>query len=73
MWGLKGYTFRMEISAFYIQYYIPCLFQKGFCETRIINQTLSLFFVGSKPLIFKPGMPFDAQIAVRYHDQVQTP
>ena len=44
--------------------------QRGFCETRIINQTLSLFFVGSKPLVFKPGMPFDAQIAVRYHDQV---
>ena len=45
--------------------------QKGWCETRIINNTLDLSFVGSKPLIFKPGMPFDAQIAVRYADQVK--
>ena len=44
--------------------------QRGFCETRIINQTLSLRFVGSEPIVFKPGMPFEAQIAVRYHDQV---
>ena len=44
--------------------------QKGWCETRIINNTLDLSFVGSKPLVFKPGMPFDAQIAVRYSDQV---
>ena len=44
--------------------------QRGFCETRIINQTLSLRFVGTMPLVFKPGMPFEGQIAVRYHDQV---
>lgn len=44
--------------------------QRGFCETRVINQTLSLRFVGTDPMVFKPGMPFEAQIAVRYHDQV---
>ena len=44
--------------------------QRGTCETRIINQTLSLRFVGTNPMVFKPGMPFEAQIAVRYHDQV---
>ena len=33
--------------------------QKGWCETRIINQTLSLRFVGNPPLVFKPGMPFE--------------
>ena len=44
--------------------------QRGFCETRIINQTLSLRFVGSEPIVFKPGMTFEGQIAVRYHDQV---
>lgn len=44
--------------------------QRAFCETRIINQTLSLRFVGTNPMVFKPGMPFEAQIAVRYHDQV---
>ncbi len=44
--------------------------QRGFCETRIINQTLSLRFIGSNPMVFKPGMPFEGQIAVRYHDQV---
>ena len=54
-------------------------FQKDeiFCQltdnkffSRIINQTLSLRFVGSNPMVFKPGMPFEAQITVRYHDQV---
>ena len=44
--------------------------QRGFCESRVINQTLSLRFVGSDPMVFKPGMPLEAQIAVRYHDQV---
>jgi hypothetical protein len=44
--------------------------QRGFCETRVINQTLSLRFVGSDPMVFKPGMLLEAQIAVRYHDQV---
>ena len=44
--------------------------QRGFCETRVINQALSLRFVGTDPMVFKPGMPFEAQIAVRYHDQV---
>ena len=47
--------------------------QRGFCETRIINQTLSLSFVGNKPLAFKPGMPFEGAVAVRYHDQVALP
>ena len=44
--------------------------QKGLCETRIINNTLDLGFLGSKPMVFKPGMPFDGQIAVRFADQV---
>jgi len=44
--------------------------QKGWCETRIINNTLDLSFVGTKPMVFKPGMPFQTQIAVRYADQV---
>ena len=44
--------------------------QRGFCETRIINQTLSLKFIGTDPMVFKPGMPFEAQVAVRYSDQV---
>ncbi len=39
--------------------------QRGFCETRVINQTLSLRFVGSAPMAFKPGMPWEGQIAVR--------
>ena len=28
-------------------------------------------FVGRQPLVFKPGMPFETQIAVRYSDQVE--
>ena len=67
MGTLDGIQIRAEAEV--LEYFYNNT-QKGFCETRIINQTLSLFFVGSKPLIFKPGMPFDAQIAVRYHDQV---
>ncbi len=53
-----------------------CLPQEGelrnifWIFSRIINQTLSLRFVGTNPMVFKPGMPFEAQITVRYHDQV---
>ena len=43
----------------------------AFGETRIIVEKLSLDFIGHPPFVFKPGMPFDAQIAVRYHDQVR--
>ena len=67
MGTLEGIQIRAEAK---VHEYFYNNVQRGFCETRIINQTLSLFFVGSKPMVFKPGMPFDAQIAVRYHDQV---
>ena len=30
-------------------------------------------FVGNPPLVFKPGMPFEGAVAVRYHDQVALP
>jgi hypothetical protein len=28
-------------------------------------------FLGRKPQVFKPGMPFSTQVAVRYSDQVK--
>ena len=45
------------------------LTERGFCDTIIINQTLSLGFVGSPPIVFKPGMPFEGQIKVSFHEQ----
>ena len=70
MGTLQGIQIRAE--AFVKEYFYGNT-QRGFCETRIINQTLSLSFIGNKPLIFKPGMPFEGSVAVRYHDQVALP
>ena len=37
----------------------------------IVSNRFDVFsFVGRQPLVFKPGMPFETQIAVRYSDQV---
>ncbi len=47
--------------------------QRGFCETKIINNSLSLKFVGHPPFVFKPGMPFYGVVALRYHDQMAVP
>ena len=65
--SLQGLQVRAEV---FITDFLYNNTQKGWCETRIINNTLDLSFLGSKPLVFKPGMPFDAQIAVRYADHV---
>ncbi|XP_067144276.1 CD109 antigen-like [Centruroides vittatus] len=42
----------------------------GYARARIVNDTLNLFFLGSQPQIFKPGMTFQLRIAVSYHDFV---
>ena len=67
MGSVQGVQVRAEAS---VSEYFYNNTERGFCETRIINQTLSLRFVGSEPQIFKPGMLFEGQIAVRYNDQV---
>ena len=59
----------MRIEA-YVTNFLYNSTQKGWCETRIINNTIDLSFLGSKPLVFKPGMPLEGQIAVRFADQV---
>jgi len=67
MGTVQGIQIRAEA---YVEEYFYNNTQKGWCETRIINQTLSLRFVGNAPLVFKPGMPFEGAVTVRYHDQV---
>ena len=62
----------MRAEAFVTEYFYNNA-QRGFCETRIINQTLSLRFLGNTPMVFKPGMLFEGAVAVRYHDQVALP
>ena len=37
----------------------------------ILHKYFALRFVGNPPLVFKPGMPFEGAVAVRYHDQVR--
>ena len=45
--------------------------QKGWCETRVVPNTLSLAWLGTQPLVFKPGMPLDGiQVGVRHWDRV---
>ena len=70
MGTVQGIQIRAE--AFVTEYFYNNT-QRGFCESRIINQTLSLRFVGSSPMVFKPGMMFQGTVAVRYHDQVALP
>lgn len=45
----------------------------GYARSRIINSSLSLKFLGVKPLVFKPGMTFTIYLAVTYHDLVKIP
>lgn len=70
MGTVQGIQVRAE--AFVTEYFYNNA-QRGFCETRIINQTLSLRFLGNTPMVFKPGMMFEGAVAVRYHDQVALP
>ncbi|XP_043245415.1 CD109 antigen-like [Amphibalanus amphitrite] len=42
--------------------------ETGYCVSHVINSTVSLRFVGSQPMVFKPGMPFEGVMAVSYHD-----
>ncbi|XP_066991727.2 CD109 antigen isoform X2 [Anabrus simplex] len=41
----------------------------AFSHTRIISSSVSLYFLGSSPMIFRPGMPFEGHIVVAYHDK----
>ena len=63
---------QVRAEAFVTEYFYNNT-QRGFCETRIINQTLSLRFVGNSPMVFTPGMLFEGAVSVRYHDQVALP
>ena len=64
---LQGVQIRAE--AFVTEFFYNNV-QRGFCETRVINETLSLRFVGNQPMVFKPGMLFEGAVAVKYHDEV---
>ena len=63
---------QIRAEAFVTEYFYNNT-QGGFCETRVINQTISLRFVGNSPMVFKPGMLFEGALAVKYHDQVALP
>lgn len=40
----------------------------GHAKTRIVSPGVKLAFVGSAPLVFKPGMTFSSAVAVSYED-----
>ena len=63
---------QVRAEAFVTEYFYNNT-QGGFCETRVINQTISLRFVGNSPMVFKPGMLFEGALSVKYHDQVALP
>ncbi|XP_069938701.1 CD109 antigen [Cherax quadricarinatus] len=42
--------------------------ETGYSMAKIINSSVNCRFLGSPPYVFKPGMPFEASIAVSYHD-----
>ena len=43
----------------------------AFGETRIIVEKLRLDFIGHPPFVFKPGMPFEGHLSVKFEDQVK--
>ncbi|RWS21816.1 CD109 antigen-like protein, partial [Leptotrombidium deliense] len=45
----------------------------GYAITRVINSTIVVRFLDQQPAVFKPGMPFQAHIAVMYSDNVPLP
>ena len=42
----------------------------AFGETRIIVEKVDLDFIGHPPFVFKPGMPFEGHLSVKFEDQV---
>ena len=67
---LKGVEVRAE--AFITEFFYNNT-QRGFCESRIIDNVLEVKFVGNAPFVFKPGMPFYGAVAVRYQDLMAVP
>nr|BAR45623.1 macroglobulin complement-related 2 [Ammothea sp. RS-2014] len=60
---------EVEIRAKAMEYFTN-ITNTGYVRIRMINDTLSLRFLGTSPQIFKPGMQFVTYIAVSYFDQV---
>ena len=36
----------------------------GWCNSKLINSTVAIKFLGSSPQLYKPGMPFVGQVRV---------
>ncbi|KAK3858623.1 hypothetical protein Pcinc_035182 [Petrolisthes cinctipes] len=51
-----------------VEYTFLKINQTAFSMAKIINSSINCRFLGSPPFIFRPGMPFDASVAVSYHD-----
>ncbi|CAL4102803.1 unnamed protein product [Meganyctiphanes norvegica] len=62
---LDGSEVRIEAE---IHESFMSLNQTGFSHAKIINSSVNCRFIGSPPYVFKPGMPFQASVAVSYHD-----
>ncbi|XP_063601843.1 CD109 antigen-like [Penaeus indicus] len=62
---LDGSEIRLEAE---VQETFMMLNETGFSMAKIINSSINCRFVGSPPYVFKPGMPFEATVAVSYHD-----
>ncbi|XP_042213472.1 CD109 antigen-like [Homarus americanus] len=62
---LDGSEIRIEAE---IQDTFMMINETGYSMTKIINSSVDCRFLGSAPYVFKPGMPFEASVAVSYHD-----
>ncbi|XP_047481542.1 CD109 antigen-like [Penaeus chinensis] len=62
---LDGSEIRLEAE---VQETFMMLNETGFSMAKIINSSINCRFVGSPPYVLKPGMPFEATVAVSYHD-----
>ena len=60
---------QIRAEAFLTEFFYNST-QRGFCESKLINPTLTLKFLGSEPMVFKPGMLFEGTVSITHHDYV---
>ncbi|XP_028967183.1 CD109 antigen [Galendromus occidentalis] len=63
---------EVEVHASVGERYIDVIVD-GFSKARIVNDSISVYILGDKPLTFKPGMEFVFYVQVSYNNHVKLP
>ena len=51
-----------DLRCFQVNDYWLNITQVGFCNSKLINSSVSVQFLGTSPQQYKPGMPFKGQV-----------